>query len=237
MRELKSRIITSGALLNFNDGTKTDWHKFAPIAQQGGGYVNAKKVFYATSLLPGKLELKDTSSFVRDHYINVTNSGSEDVWYTLSHLPAATVNTFEDGSSDPQSFPPKLLVDSGNSSSSTAAVRFFPTVPFSLRPGETSRFMVSFTPPTLPPEPLPIYSGKIIVTGSNAETISLPYQGLAGSLKSVDIWELAVSPPRFLNEGTDEDILQPTNFTLKGLDRYPPPPIPPPYKLTPPDQQ
>ncbi|KAG0138153.1 peptidase S8/S53 domain-containing protein [Tuber indicum] len=75
--ELKNRIITSGTLVNWNDGAKTDPTRLAPVTQQGAGYVNALKVLtYTTNLSPGKLELNDTANFKPEHTITTQNSGN-----------------------------------------------------------------------------------------------------------------------------------------------------------------
>ncbi|KAF8465937.1 peptidase S8/S53 domain-containing protein [Kalaharituber pfeilii] len=206
--ELKNRIIASGTAVNWNDGNSTDNSKLAPIAQQGGGYVNAWHVMeYETSVTPAKLELNDTEYFKPGHYINVRNSGKRTVSYTVSHLPAATFYTFEQNFTVPTPFPPKLV--------DAVATADFSVRLFSVRPGSTNSFKVTFTPPEgLDESRLPVYGGKIVICGSNGETLEIPYLGVGGRIRDQVIWG---NPPLF--EGPNGPLTGPTNFTLQSMDR------------------
>lgn len=210
--ELKRKIITSGTLINWNDGTATDWSKLAPVAQQGAGYVNAEKVLnYATSLSPGKLELNDTAYLKSDHYINIKNSGTKEVDYFITHEPAATVNSFEPGYITPQIFPPTFI-------NNTATVKFT-RANVNVRPGTTNSFKVTITPPAVDSTLLPVYSGKIIVTSTNGEVLSIPYMGIAGKLYDVKSWDIDGGWPLILKDSDGTEITGPANFTLKGVNR------------------
>lgn len=211
--ELKRKIITSGTLINWNDGTATDWSKLAPVAQQGAGYVNAEKVLtYATSITPGKIELNDTAYLKRDHYINIKNSGSVEVDYFISHEPAATVNSFEPGYITPQIFPPTFI-------NNTATVSFT-HYNLNVRPGTTNSFRVTITPPAVDTRLFPVYSGKIVITGTNGEVLSVPYMGIAGKLYDVQNWDIDNGWPLILHDYDGTEINGPANFTLTGVD-YP----------------
>lgn len=209
--ELKRKIITSGTLINWNDGVTTDWSKLAPVAQQGAGYVNAEKVLtYATSLSPGKLELNDTAYLKSGHFINVKNSGSKEVDYFITHEPAATVNSYEPGYITPQIWPPTFIND-------TATVTFSRTN-INVRPGTTNSFKVTITPPDVSSTLLPVYSGKIIVTGTNGEVLSIPYMGIAGKLYDVKSWDIDNGWPLLLRDYDGTEINGPANFTLENFD-------------------
>jgi hypothetical protein len=209
--ELRRRILAAGSLVNFNDGTTTDWSRLASVAQQGSGYINAKKVFYDTTISPGKLELNDTAHFNRGHYVNIRNSGKKTILYAITHEPAATFNSFAPGEPDPQLFPPAFV-------SGTASVRFS-VARVSVRPGATNSFKVTFTPPKVGRKLLPVYSGKIVVSGSNGEILSIPYLGIGGRLKDVKIW--STKAPIFSRDQgwLTEKLSGPTNFTLVDIDR------------------
>jgi len=209
--ELKRRMISSGRALNWNDGKKTDPDKYAPIAQIGGGYVNATKVLtYDTSVSPAKLELNDTMYFKPGHFINVKNSGYSKVKYTVTHFPVDTFYTFEPGYTVPKIFPP-ILVEG------VASVQFSRTV-FTVHPGTTDSFKVTFTPPQgLNEALLPVYGGKIVITGDNGERLEIPYLGISGSIKAQKPWDQGWGVPQIKSkEETITD--QPHNFTLKGDD-------------------
>lgn len=211
--ELKRKILTSGTLINWNDGTNpTDWTKLAPVAQQGGGYVNAKKVLtYVTSTTPGKLELNDTAYFKGDHYINIKNSGKKEADYYITHEPAATINSFEPGLVTPQIFPGTFI-------NATASVKFTQTK-VNVRPGTTNSFKVSFTPPTVESTLFPIYSGKIVISGTNGEVLSIPYMGVVGKLYDVKSWDLDGGWPLIVNDIDGSEITGPANFTLDSPNR------------------
>ena len=210
--ELKKRIISSGRTLNWYNGNTTDSDKYAPIAQAGGGYVNATKVLtYDTSVSPAKLELNDTMNFSPGHIINVSNSGYSVVKYTVTHIPVNTFYTFEPGYATPKAFPPNLV-------EGTASVQFSCAV-LILVPGETGSFKATFTPPQgLDEALLPVYGGKIVITGNNGERLEIPYLGIGGSIKAQRAWDLGWGIPEIKSK--EEPITdQPHNFTLQGDDR------------------
>ena len=211
-KALKHRIISSGAAVPWNNGTATDWSKLAPIAQQGGGYVDAFKVLeYTTSVTPGKLELNDTANFKAVHYIDVHNDGTETVIYTISHFPAATMYTFESNSTTPKSFPPQFAEES-------ASIKFV-TSQLAVRPGDSGTFTITFAAPKLDSKRLPVYGGKIVVAGTNGDVLEVPYQGILGSIKEQKVWAEAYDIPEVSHAGKDEPLTGPTNFTLIGTDR------------------
>lgn len=211
--ELKRKILTSGTLINWNDGINpTDWTKLAPVAQQGAGYVNAMKVLtYVTSTTPGKLELNDTAYFKGDHYINIKNSGKKEADYYITHEPAATINSFEPGFVTPQIFPGTFI-------DATASVKFTQTK-VNVRPGTTNSFKVSFTPPAVESTLFPIYSGKIVISGTNGEVLSIPYMGIVGKLYDVKSWDLDGGWPLIVNDIDGSEITGPANFTLGSPNR------------------
>ncbi|KAA8910772.1 peptidase S8/S53 domain-containing protein [Sphaerosporella brunnea] len=211
IKELKAKLITSGNLVNFNNGASTSTKYLAPVAQQGGGYINAKKVFYDTSVFPGKLELNDTQYFRGEHYINIHNKGRQEVSYTLSHEAAGTINSFRPGYIDPQIFPPTFV-------NGTATVPFS-TTRLTVKLGATSRVKITFTPPSISSDLFPIYSGAILITGSNGDTLLIPYLGVSGKMSTIPIWDLTKGEPRFLDNSSGDPLTAIRNFTLKGRDR------------------
>jgi hypothetical protein len=215
IKELKNKIITSGSLLPFNDGSKTDLENLAPVAQQGGGYINAAKLFYDTTVFPGKLELNDTQYFKEGHYINIRNTGSSEVFYTLSHEPAATINSFEPGYADPRPFPPTFVA-------SVATAEFSVSGPISVRPGTTNSFKVTFTPPSVADDDatlFPVFSGAIVITGSNGDVLSVPYMGIVGRMENINIWDLDSGEPLYIDDFSGDELTEARNFTLTNFDR------------------
>ncbi|KAF6802111.1 serine endopeptidase, partial [Colletotrichum musicola] len=187
-KALHQRIISSGTSLPWSDGTATDYGFSAPVAQVGNGLVNAFKVVsYKTDLTFEKIALNDTHYFSRYHDVTVTNNGDADVGYKFSYEAAAGVEILGwypfvepwGGEKRVKSFSeltPKSL---------PVAV----SVPrdFTLKPGESKTVSVNFpNPDTLGwnSSALPIYSGKVIVSGNNGEQLSVPYFGLGANLKA-----------------------------------------------------
>ncbi|KAF8913654.1 hypothetical protein CPB85DRAFT_1433847 [Mucidula mucida] len=84
------------------------------------------------------------------------------------------------------------LVDNRLSSSREfEPISAVPSVVFSQKhvavlPGRSATVSVEFSPPEgLDASALPIYSGKIVVSGSNGDELGIPYFGLAADLKGV----------------------------------------------------
>lgn len=183
---LAKRLIASGTSLPWSDGTATNYGYTASVAQVGNGMINAFKVVnYTMALEFEKIALNDTARFSRYHNVVVTNTGAKPVTYTLSGEAAAGVEVLgfyplltSNDDARLKSFteltPKNMAVDIS-----------FPRS-FTLQPGESKTVSVNFQNP----DPkgwnaatLPIYSGKVIISGSNGEQLSVPYLGLAADLK------------------------------------------------------
>lgn len=202
--ELKKRIISSGRAIDWNNGNRTYFGQLAPTAQIGGGYVNATKVLtYQTSVSPGKLELNDTMFFNPHHTITIRNSGHQAVDYTITHLPVSTFYTFQDYRF-PTPFPPAFVND-------TASV-IFSSESIIISPNTTASFNVTFTPPQrLDKASLPVYGGKIVITGSNGERLEVPYLGIWGNIKKQYPWG-KTSP--IINDSDGYLFTKPRNFNF-----------------------
>ncbi|KAH7316466.1 peptidase S8/S53 domain-containing protein [Stachybotrys elegans] len=186
-RMLHRRIIASGTALPWSDGTVADFGFPAPVPQVGNGLVNAFKVVnYTTALDFDKFALNDTHYFSRYHDLTVTNEGSQDVTYKLSHEPAAGVET-----AGWFPFPPftgeKRLKRFSEMTPKSLPVEVSLPRDFTLKPGQSKTVSVNFHNPDKlgwNATALPLYSGKIYVSSSNGERLSVPYAGLAANLKA-----------------------------------------------------
>ncbi|KAF4821126.1 Minor extracellular protease vpr [Colletotrichum siamense] len=177
---LARRIIASGKTVKWWDGVID---MAAPPPQVGTGLVDAFKVVNATTSLEfEKFALNDTANFVASHEIVVRNEGGGDVSYTFS---------VEDGAGM------EILLPLDTSVSSSPRVRALEEVQprempvevvfpegFTLKAGESKTVSVTFQAPEFGnPAGLPLYSGKVIVSGSNNDSLAIPYMGLAADLK------------------------------------------------------
>ncbi|KAF4886941.1 Minor extracellular protease vpr [Colletotrichum fructicola] len=187
-KALHQRIIASGTSLPWSDGTATDYGFSAPVAQVGNGLINAFKVVsYATGLTFEKIALNDTHFFSRYHDVTVTNNGDKDISYKFSYENAAGVEML-----GWYPFVEPWAGEKRIKSFSELAPTSLPvevSVPrdFTLKPGESKTVSVNFpNPDTLGwnSSALPLYSGKVIVSGNNGEQLSVPYMGLGANLKS-----------------------------------------------------
>ncbi|KAI8316716.1 hypothetical protein K4K61_003373 [Colletotrichum sp. SAR11_59] len=177
---LARRIIASGKTVKWWDGALD---MAAPPPQVGTGLIDAFKVVNATTSLEfGKFALNDKANFVASHEVVVRNDGSGDVAYTFS---------VEDGAGM------EILLPLDTSVSSSPRVRALeelePTemhvevvLPegFTLKAGESKTVSETFQAPDFGNSAgLPLYSGKVIVSGSNNESLAIPYMGIAADLK------------------------------------------------------
>ncbi|RPA81822.1 subtilisin-like protein [Ascobolus immersus RN42] len=188
--ELRSRIITSGNPITWNDGASTvPAAEYAPVAQQGSGYVNAARVLTGASwVTPFKLELNDTDNASLNHVITFRNTSPKPVTISVSHQAAASFDSFLPGDSIPQVFPPFFQ-------NYSASVTLIPNR-IVVGPYGTAFFAASFKPPAQSTKQLPIYSGHIRIVSSNGDIHTIPYMGIHGSLKALNQWSSVGSPPQ-----------------------------------------
>ncbi|POS76646.1 minor extracellular protease vpr [Diaporthe helianthi] len=174
--KILGNIITSTAKANlWNDGTAT-YAGLAPVAQQGPGLIQAYDAAFTTTLLSvNSISFNDTDHFVDSYAFGVENTGSASVTYTLTHVPALTAYTLGESDLWPAYFP--------NPTTDVAASLAFSESTIEIPAGGAANITVSPTIPAgLNTSLLPIYSGYIVINGTNGDNLTIPYLGLAGSL-------------------------------------------------------
>jgi subtilisin family serine protease len=182
-KDLANRIITSGSSVPWQTKQPSekavDYGFWAPVAQVGNGFLDAWKILsYETSLTYDKFTLNDTAHFSRYHKVQITNNGNKAVTYNFTLQPAGGFNA----ASPNGIFIADLTTISPQSMVPTVS---FPTGNFIVKPGETKTAQINFEAPTgLNETQLPVYSGKILITGDNGEQLSVPYLGAAFDLKA-----------------------------------------------------
>ncbi|KAG6117851.1 hypothetical protein E4U13_000733 [Claviceps humidiphila] len=191
----------------FNDGTKF-YDYLAPVPQQGGGLIQAYDAAYSTALLsPSGLSFNDTAHFAKSLGFTLRNTNKEPATYNITHRPAITMYTLAKDSNDVQAFPNDIV--------HAAASLQFSKTSITLRGGETKTIEVSATPPEgLDVKRLALWSGYIAVNGTDGASLSLPYQGLTGSLHE---HVLLGSNDTWISNSTDFTILPspvPSNTTF-----------------------
>ncbi|KAG5984996.1 hypothetical protein E4U55_002103 [Claviceps digitariae] len=160
----------------FNDGTKF-YDFLAPVPQQGAGLIQAYDAAYATTLLsPSSLSFNDTDHFAKNLEFTLQNTDTKPATYKVTHVPTITMYTLpKNGSIYPDLFP--------NDAVHAAATLHFSEASITLRGGESKNITVSAIPPEgVDAKRLALWSGYITINGTDGASLSLPYQGLTGSL-------------------------------------------------------
>ncbi|KAE9575263.1 Subtilisin DY [Colletotrichum fructicola] len=179
--KLGKQIIASGNVLAYHDGAYTDLP--APVPQVGNGLVDAFKLLRSNTTLDfDPIALNDTVNFRGDHTITVSNRGSDDVVYHISLQDAYGVET--------------LLLDTANGDKTVRRLSDLAprklevdvSLPqdFTLKPGEEKVIPLNFKNPESngwDSSVLPLYSGKILISGDNGDELSVPYAGVGADLK------------------------------------------------------
>ncbi|KAF2993337.1 hypothetical protein E8E14_000497 [Neopestalotiopsis sp. 37M] len=176
---IEALLAATAAPADYNDGSGT-YDILASVAQQGGGLVQAFDAAYAT-IIPSVsyLAFNDTDNFVSTLNFTITNTGSEDVSYDLSAVSAATAYTFST-SIYPDIFPGLEVTDD-------AATVAFGEDKVTVAAGADAVITVTVTPPAVDATRLPVYSGYINLNGTNGDTLSIPFQGIVGSLHNTTV--------------------------------------------------
>lgn len=222
-KDLAMRIISSGESIRWDDGQEqnTDYGFFASVAQVGTGLLNATKIVdYNTSLSFSKFALNDTHYFSRYHSVDITNSGSTPVTYTFEAQDAGGMETYNTdltvwgtprmGWLEDIIFSPKKMVPTIS----------FPTGTFTVQPGQTKTAKFSFAYPTgMDATKLPLYSGKVLIKGSNGESLSVPYMGLGADLHrdlgmNHQMFSYPIGFPRIISTTGDIPFSSKANFTF-----------------------
>ncbi|KAK2595086.1 hypothetical protein QQS21_007217 [Conoideocrella luteorostrata] len=164
----------------FNDGTKF-YGKLAPAAQQGGGMVQAYDAAFTTSFLyPSSLSFNDTDYFAGELNFTITNRGKDSVAYKLGHVPSLTMYTLQKDSVYPMAFPNEAV------DSYTALA--FSQDSVTLAPGHRAVVrVVPKQPGGLDAKRLALWSGYVTINGTDGSNLSMPYQGLTGSLRKATV--------------------------------------------------
>ncbi|KAK2031954.1 subtilase [Colletotrichum zoysiae] len=178
---LSKQIIASARPLKYHQPGYSELD--APVPQVGNGLVDAFKLFYSNTTLDFQpIALNDTRYFNRYHDVTVKNGGPEDVTYRLSAQGICGVETLSSNSAT-QDKQIKTLSD-------LVPQKLAPEVSlpreFTLKPGESKTVSINFkNPETLGwnAAGLPLYSGRIVVSGDNGENLSVPYAGVAADLR------------------------------------------------------
>ncbi|KAG7446685.1 pyrolysin [Guyanagaster necrorhizus] len=196
----------------------TDGDPWQTVTQQGAGLINVYNAIHATTIVsPGELILNDTANFQGLQQFTVQNTGTSVKSYQLIHVPAGTAITIRPGTFFPALGPVPLTSDQ--------AKVWLSRTKFTLRPGQKTTILASFTAPSeLDSSLLPVYSGFIQIS-SDSEIAHVSYMGLAASLKDqqvVDNTDFLFGVPLPLTLDADGNAQTgPINYTFTNGNDYP----------------
>jgi hypothetical protein len=186
---IRSILGTTGHPVTFNDG-KTTYDYLAPVVQQGGGEVDAFAAVHTSTVIDvANLAFNDTAHFVKEANFTITNRGNSEITYNFDYVNAATAYTLpDDGSTQPQTFPPDLVTSGATVQLSSSSV--------SVAAGKSEVVIVTLSlPKDLTTARIPVYSGFITVKGSNGDSLHVPYAGIASSLKDATVLDPSTGYP------------------------------------------
>ncbi|KAH7194985.1 peptidase S8/S53 domain-containing protein [Fusarium oxysporum] len=160
----------------YNDGNKT-YDYLAPVPQQGAGLIQANDAAYSTLLMShSSLSFNDTDHFTEVLNFTLHNTGDKGLDLSISHIPTKSVYTLINGSMYASMFPNEVVDAHASLKFSEAKV--------SIGAGDSVTIEVMPTPPEgVDAKRLALWSGYIAVNGTGV-SLSLPYQGLTGSLRN-----------------------------------------------------
>ncbi|KAL5612708.1 uncharacterized protein BROUX77_002864 [Berkeleyomyces rouxiae] len=168
--------------ISLDDGYRVSDY-LVPIPQQGAGVVQAYDSAFGDIVFGNSyISFNTDDHFEEIAEFEVMNVGKTEATYKIENTPALTVFAKESQSQgDFNTIPNKM--------EKAYASFLFSSSEFTLGPMDRKLFMVKATPPPdLNPKELPVWSGFLTFTGSDDSKLTLPYQGMTGSLKKTPIF-------------------------------------------------
>ncbi|CAG8435480.1 9995_t:CDS:2 [Funneliformis mosseae] len=209
------------AFMNYAVPRKDRNHLLAPVIIQGAGLVDAFNMLKATSFVyPPKINLNDTVHFNGSHKLNIYNSGRKEMKYKLSHIPAPSINGYNNTS--PRNY---INLEYFTKQNQYANVQF-DNDQIAVPPRSSVEVSVTFiSPRELPMDGHFFYSGwlEIAPLDENMSIMTVPYAGLADDARSLPLFQTPTFPALvslFANKTIarikEEDPIK--TFTLKLLN-------------------
>ncbi|KAE8193965.1 hypothetical protein CF336_g3747, partial [Tilletia laevis] len=169
-------------------GFSTNVSTLETTARQGGGLVNVYAAIKSVSRVsPGSLDLNDTQYFDGTQTLTISNVGTMEQTYTLSHLPGGSIASLDP--SDKAVYVPGPVKPTTN-----AASVAFSSKTVTLLPGKSQDVSMTFKAPGLDTSTLPIYSGFISIKSSiSSGSMRVPYSGVGTKLRSQQVLDTSDS--------------------------------------------
>ncbi|ORZ17539.1 peptidase S8/S53 domain-containing protein [Lobosporangium transversale] len=174
------QIFKNTATIVSNFGPKTK----ASAAKQGAGLINVlSAITTKTSIFPDHIDLLDSTHFKKTVKISIKNEGKHTETYTLSHIPADTLNSYPNKNTFPLGTP---VIEAA-----------YATVKFSadkvnIPAGKTAKITLTFKEPKKgDASEFPLYSGYVVAIPKTkgGVAVHVPYTGVKGDIAKVPIFD------------------------------------------------
>lgn len=201
--ELEGLVSSTAKASLWNDGAGV-LRELAPATQQGAGLVQAHDAAFSTTLLSVKsISFNDSAHSSGPVNFTIENLGLDTITYHIGHVPSIGMYVFNDiaGDETPAYFPNPIFAAPADMAFSQGTV--------SLQPKHRAIISVTALPPTaenalFKENLLPVYSGSVVINGSDGSSLKIPYVGLAGSLYDAVNVDLANSQSLFCDDDESE---------------------------------
>lgn len=199
---LLAALATTSRPLVWHDTEKADEkQRLAPVAQVGAGLVQGRDAATVKGIVtPTFLSFNDTEHSPGPLTLTLRNTGADDATYSLGHRPALTMYGFEQGTTTLSRFPNDIA------DGVFADLDFDSNPTIRVAAGETVEFLVKCVAPTdVDANRIPVYSGYLTLNGTNGDTLTIPYMGVAASMRSTTrVLDPADPTNVFLSRAGDE---------------------------------
>ncbi|KAG9322591.1 hypothetical protein KVV02_007904 [Mortierella alpina] len=171
---------------------------FASAAKQGAGLINVLNAIRTTTAIsPDHIDLLDTINLQKTVKISIKNSGKKTETYTLSHVPADTLNLYKVGTTFPLGHP-------GVEASYASVV--FSSSKVKIPAGKSATITLRFKEPkSAKANQFPLYSGYVVAKpdSKNGIAVNVPYTGLKGDVRNVPIMDTDSGFPALATRSAD----------------------------------
>ncbi|OAA39600.1 subtilisin-like protease [Beauveria brongniartii RCEF 3172] len=187
------------------------------VIQQGGGLIDAWDAAHTTTLVePPSLAFNDTEHRVPSLSLKITNMAKSEVTYQLSSLHAPTINTVAENT---LINPDPMVTEPVNNAPADIKIS---QDSLTLGPGLSATVQVTAADPSgLDPARIPVWSGWIVVNGTDGSNLTVPFLGVAGSLRPLNTLYNAFPELKIAGPKPDDDPVRAgtTKFLFKNPEQ------------------
>lgn len=199
----------------FHDGVSAySW--LSSVAQQGAGLINAYDALHTTTILNvSSIGFNDTQ-FIAPVSFRINNTGSDIATFTIDQVGSGTVYALaDDGTTVPQNFESGAFMETVTECASLEFTQRRVVV----APGKSAIVKVTAQPPKgLNAARIPVYSGYVTLNGTNGDSFSIPYLGVATSMRNVTILDTKHGENVLMSSDSKTPVKSGEIFTFAGAN-------------------